>query len=117
MLIKNIGIAQISAKEWHKSEEGRRWHKDHYERIKDKLFVKNSFVCGFCSKEFKSTKVDAKYCCNNCRAAARRASGVDDIKVVCEICGKEYMTNKYSSSKTCSSECRNKLIWIKRRSN
>ena len=104
-----------AARKWHSSEAGHEWHKEHYERMKDALKVEHSFICAFCGKDFKSTNTKSRFCCNACKAAARRASGVDDEKRICIVCGKEFMTSKYLGVKTCSTKCRGALIWKARR--
>lgn len=43
----------------------------------------------------------------------RRKSGIANVERQCEICGKKYITNKYSKSKTCSRICANKKRWLK----
>ncbi len=110
-IVKNLNDkARPKAKEWHASKEGSEWHKFHYERIKQKLYVKHNFECLFCGKEFTSTQTESKFCSNNCKSAYRRKMGFDNIKAKCEICGKEYEKNKYSKTRTCSKECKTKLL-------
>ena len=104
-----------AAKTWHKSKAGRDWHKKHFENNREALFKERFFVCEQCGKPFTSPRAGSRFCSNNCRAAFRRASGVDDIRKICPICGKEFMTNKYASSKTCGTECKGRLIWKARR--
>lgn len=100
--------------EWHKSGQGRDWHKKHYNEMKDKLYVMQEYVCLTCGKCFKSTNTGSKFCCNSCKSEYRRKSGVDNETRICQWCGKEYVTNKYSKSETCSAKCRNFLRWDKK---
>lgn len=109
-LDRALGSAREAAKAWHKSAAGHEWHLQHYNKVKAALHKERSFVCEVCGKPFKSIKASSRFCSNNCRAAYRRASGVDDIPATCPICGKSFMTNKYSSAKTCSSMCRGAMI-------
>lgn len=109
-----IEKAVPKAAEWHKSEAGIEWHKQHYEKMKDKLHVTQKFICEFCGNEFESKKSGAKFCSNKCRAAARRKSGVDDVKKKCERCGMEYVQNKYQKSHYCKN-CLNTVRWETRR--
>lgn len=97
--------ARPKASEWHGSNAGSEWHRQHYEQVKDKLYVKKKFVCEYCGKEFESTQVNSKFCSNNCKSAARRKSGVDNVVKICERCGNEYTANKYQKTKYCES-CR-----------
>ena len=98
--------ARPAAAEWHGSEDGRRWHKEHYEQMKDRLHPQIELVCQNCGKPFVSDKSTAKFCSGKCKAADRRKSGVDDVEKVCEKCGKTYLHNKYQKSRYCE-DCRN----------
>lgn len=94
--------AQPKAIEWHKSEKGRDWHKEHYEQTKDKLHMKQEFVCEYCGKTFTAIVTGKnRFCSNNCKSAYRRKSGVDNIERECAYCGKKFITNKYSKAKFC----------------
>lgn len=95
--------------EWHRSEEGRSWHKEHYQKTKDSLHKKISKICEQCGDEFDGlVRVNAVYCSNKCKSAARRASGVDNEERNCVHCGSAYQCNKYTKSKTCSIACSNR---------
>jgi len=111
LIMKNI-VAPKSA-DWHKSNEGRNWHKLQYEAtLKNKWLNTIEKQCEVCHKSFSvSTLVAyrARFCSNKCKAYYRRHSGIDDIEVVCKICKKRFMTNKYSPALTCSQSCENVL--------
>lgn len=109
-LIEN---ARPKASEWHGSEAGREWHKLHYEQMKEKLHIKQTFVCKNCGKEFQSNKEG--YCTNACKSAYRRKMGFDDVIRKCAICMKPFTVNKYAKTRTCSPSCSKKLHWILRR--
>lgn len=86
----------------------RGWVELKYLRSDDKIACIGgirSFICENCGRQFKSTKAGSKFCCNACKSAARRNSGVDDESRICKVCGKEFNANKYSTRKTCSGEC------------
>lgn len=102
------------AADWHKSENGSKWHKEHYEGMKDKLYVKRKFICENCGKQFESTQVKSRFCSGACASAARRKSGVDDVVKICERCGVEYVKNKYQKSHYCKS-CLSTVRWETRR--
>ena len=97
--------ARDGAKRWHKSAEGHAWHKEHYDKIKDAMNQQHEFVCEYCGKKFVSTNKTSRFCCNNHKTAFRYHVGFDNVKKKCPICGKMYMINKYSRTKTCSREC------------
>lgn len=103
-------------KKWHKSDEGRRWHKKHYEKNKNKLYQEKEFVCDWCGKHYISTiNGHNRFCSNRCKTAWRRASGIDDEERECIICGKKYTVNKYSKTKTCSKSCASKYAYRNRK--
>ena len=99
--------ARPAACAWHGSSEGRKWHKEHYERTKDALHKVESRNCRHCGTEFVSVRDG--FCSNACKSAYRRAKGYDNITLVCPICGETYETNKYLQSETCSRGCANRL--------
>lgn len=102
----NIKKAQESAKVWHGSEDGKEWHKKHWENVKDKMFEKVDLVCKHCGKHFTSYK-RSKFCSNACKSAYRRENGLDDIELTCVICGKKFKRNKYGKHpKTCCAKCK-----------
>ena len=103
-ILKEFAIPK--ATEWHKSEEGREWHKKHYEQMQDKLHRKTTFVCLNCGKEFEAEpNGQNRYCSNNCKSMYRRKSGVDDEVRTCVICGKAFKINKYAKGQTCGRKC------------
>jgi hypothetical protein len=60
------------AKEWHKSDEGRKWHSEHGKKtwINKPIFKKNCVVCG---KEYETPFPNrSKFCHQNCKAQALR---------------------------------------------
>ncbi len=98
---KNMEKASVKAKEWHGSEDGHEWHKSHYEEMKEKLYQVHQFTCIVCGREFQSTQIKSKFCCNKCKSKYRRDSGVDDVVKICACCGGEYTANKYQKTKYC----------------
>ena len=60
--------ARPKASEWHKSNAGKKWHKEHYEKMKDKWHKHYIFNCLQCGVEFESTQIKSKYCSNKCKA-------------------------------------------------
>ncbi len=107
---KHIAEMQEQAKEWHASEEGSRWHSQHIKSLWDNgTFPEREYTCANCGKTFMSRIGDtkgAKYCSNACKSAARRKSGVDNEERICVVCGRKFIVNRYSTSKTCSRQCR-----------
>lgn len=106
--VKNVGDA---AKKWHCSEEGRKWHKEHYERMKGALHQRKLYLCKCCGKLFSGVKEG--YCSNACKSKYRRDNGLDDIKHVCPCCSNVFMANKYAKRVTCSRQCANRYRRMK----
>lgn len=106
-LIWNLDTnARPKASEWHGSEEGLAWHREHYEKYKDCLYNTKTFVCECCGKEFEAIdNGHNRFCSNNCKSKWRRKSGIDNETRICKHCGKEFTTNKYSKTKYCSRKC------------
>lgn len=103
------------ATEWHRSEEGREWHREHARKT---IAVNKPFekTCINCKKKYKAKKNHSKFCSPNCQTAYRKKSGVDNETRECVICSSKYEVNKYSKSRTCSRQCRGKLNHINRES-
>ena len=61
-----------SAKEWHRSEEGRKWHSKHAREIyKRREYVTKQYQ--HCGKDYQTRDPKkSKYCHQNCKAKARR---------------------------------------------
>ena len=99
-----------AAVKWHKSEKGHEWHVEHGRKTFGNPPV-TEYNCTYCGRLFESRHRYAKnqntFCSNNCKAAYRRRSGVDDVVRICTICGKEYKANKYTKTSRCES-CRNR---------
>ena len=98
--------AREAAKHWHKSAEGRAWHKKHYENNKECMHKRFKVKCTYCGKDTETNRRKTNFfCSNNCKAAFRRASGVDKETRQCIICGEDFECNKYFKTKTCSKIC------------
>lgn len=102
-----IEKAVPEASKWHKSEEGRNWHRAH--GFQRQIIER---ICEYCGKPYTTTRNGRnRFCSNNCKMAARRKSRIDDETRVCIVCGKPFRANKYSKSKTCSRTCTCHLRW------
>lgn len=92
--------ARPLAVKWHKSIDGRKWHKEHYERMGSRLHEMKDLKCEYCGKTFRAEK--GRFCCNAHKSAWRRKMHLDDVVRVCDVCGKEFSVNKYEETRTCS---------------
>ena len=102
----------IAAKEWHRSTEGREWHRKHGKEVaaKQKDIIK---VCKECGKEFVTKRNFTEFCSDACGERWRGKHRRIPFKRVCVVCGKEFEGTKYKPSSkeplTCSKTCANKL--------
>lgn len=97
---------------WHRSEEGRAWHREH---AKKTIGVRKEYtgICQECGATYISTTSHQKFCSNKCKARARRKSAADKVVKTCEYCGVEFISNKYDDSKFCSNKCGKLSYWAK----
>ena len=94
-------------KKWHRSEEGRLWHKYHAEKFNFGKWEPSNYTCEVCLQAYKSSKKsNSRFCSNNCKSKYRRDSGIDNVSRVCISCGNEFIANKYTKKKYCSKNCR-----------
>ncbi|HSV43134.1 MAG TPA: HNH endonuclease signature motif containing protein, partial [Candidatus Bathyarchaeia archaeon] len=87
-MLRGIRAAQQEAKKWHRSNEGREWHKKHGRgtwagRKEEKR------KCVLCGKEYLALLGTVKkgFCSPYCQSKKRKMSGVDDEKRNCIVCG------------------------------
>lgn len=64
--------ARKLAAAWHGSDEGRKWHSEHWQRnIAPRMAERVTLSCKICGKDFEARRVFAgrtKFCSNNCKA-------------------------------------------------
>ncbi len=93
--------ARASAAEWHGSAEGLEWHRQQYEKhCRDAVNRRTPKKCEHCGIAYEGIK-RSKYHDLACKAAARRASGVDDEDRLCAVCGTTFTINRYRKTRTC----------------
>ena len=97
------------AKEWHSSEEGRNWHKEHAaESILKGAVHDKEKVCEFCGKNYLGT-TRQRFCSVSCQQKARtaRINKFGDRIRICDFCGKGYEA-KAAKQRFCCSSCKQK---------
>jgi hypothetical protein len=95
-------------KEWHKSEQGRAWHRIHAIKMNLGNGPSYDYECQQCSKPYQSklkAESRTRFCSNACKCKWRRKERLDDIDKVCPVCEITYRSSRYSRSKTCSRNC------------
>lgn len=98
-----VEIIRPLTKEWHSSEEGRKWHVEHGIRCwANKQEVQKSCYCG---NVYKTKTYHQAFCSNKCKSAHRRLIGLDNVQRICEKCGSTFMRSKYGKQKFCGRKC------------
>lgn len=109
-----LNRTQDKAKSWHKSEEGKEWHREHSKTSIAKASEKTEdavcIVCGTHYKVGKASSAKAMFCSKKCKAKYRRDMHLDYVTKKCVVCGKEFESDKYYKTVTCSKECKVKLF-------
>ena len=112
---QNLNNIRHLTKEWHSSDEGHNWHKEHYKTsLGKKEYVE--IKCDCCGETFMSRGSRPRFCSNKCKSKYRRIHKLDYITETCVICGKEFSKSKYSKGVTCTRSCANKLVWKQKKS-
>lgn len=121
-------IVRPAAVQWHQSEDGSEWHKQHYEEVTKEIW--NTYVtktCTVCGKEYQVKSCAAKkskYCSDHCKNISPEAKQRNKDRQpqqweyinshleerICSVCGKPFLAKKYYKTKNCSPECRAKAI-------
>ena len=97
------------------------YHKSYLENVKEN--GKGKIVkCPECGTEFAKTAPKQTYCSKKCSDAVNERNKVSDAqkrtrirKITCRQCGKEFRNNKKSNVRYCSTTCRNKYLYLKKR--
>lgn len=99
--------ARPKASEWHKDQANRAHHVK-IGAMAYKSFLPEDKKCMQCDTIFTPRKIGNKdkFCSNKCKSAARRKSGVDNIKKNCELCGVEFVSDKYAKVRFCGRSCK-----------
>ncbi len=111
--IKSLDAIREKTKEWHASEEGKAWHREHAKASICKVFEnKIRKKCEFCGKEFDGMPW-TMYCGVVCQRKAnyrRKHVLLADQRKKCVYCGKEYVP-KQAKQRFCCAECKRKQYW------
>lgn len=108
---ETVKIAQKAAAAWHRSPAGKQFHREHYRKnCKDILEKKITMTCEHCAAEYETVDHgNNRFCSNNCKSAARRASGIDNEERICRVCFISFTINKYQKTQTCSRICSRRI--------
>jgi hypothetical protein len=96
------------AVDWHQSEVGRAWHREHARRTLVSAWEQVDQRCSVCHTDFRAIKREGpRFCSSKCRAKWRRMQGVDNVTRSCAYCGGQFIVNRYKPTKYCGGSCSN----------
>lgn len=64
----NMELAIERAKEWHKSETGRKWHSEHAHKIDYSKINYGERICLVCNKKYLAKNTNQRFCCQACKS-------------------------------------------------
>lgn len=107
--LEHLERIRDKTKEWHASPEGLEWHRKHGKKTwENRKTVTKKCLC--CGKDYEACfSSRSKFCNANCKAQARRNSGVDNENRQCVMCQKYFVIDRYMKTKTCSRACAAKM--------
>jgi len=104
--------AIVEAAKWHKSAEGRAWHRQQYEKHqRARATEKISFICENCQKPCTASKKLAEngrrkyWLCPTCKSIRRVETGIYNETRKCIVCSSAFITIRSRKTKTCSGKC------------
>ena len=103
---KSLDTARESARLWHGSEDGHKWHSEHGKQTWEGRKL-HKCTCAFCGKEFDTPFPSrTRYCSQNCGSRHRFVRKVDFEQRICKRCGQPYMVDKGEKKQVyCSRSC------------
>ena len=108
--------ALAAAAEWHGSDAGIAWHKEHHLKTGAALYRVESFECQQCRRVYRTNDTGRnRFCSDKCKAKWRYLSGKDNEERCCVICSGKFVVNRYVKKQTCSRKCWGALSGNKRR--
>jgi hypothetical protein len=103
--IQTLRDSDLKAREWHKSEDGLKWHSENAKKMWEnkKLY---SLTCDFCQKPFETAfPTRTIYCSHLCNQRNRSSTKKDFVTRNCVKCNKEFEINKRYERSVCKPKC------------
>ena len=103
--LAHLEVMRIMALEWHASDEGVAWHKEHIKDMRGKR-EKQEFDCAFCHKKYMAlSNGKNKFCSLACQKKHIALYGTNkNYRLVCPYCHKEFHTSN-KKQVCCSKDC------------
>lgn len=103
-----LNRAQRAAVDWHRSEEGLAWHREHGKRTWDGREPVDA-VCTRCGAQFQTWFPSrARFCSHSCEQSAGYHKRFT-LPRTCAWCGAEFMASRYKPAVCCSRTCNNRM--------
>lgn len=110
--LKHLESIRKLAAEWHSTEKGVAWHREHGKATWDNREKESVGVCGVCGKEVttyfkvKKSENNIRYCSRKCHRKLADKNHKYDVEKDCPSCGEKFWQNKYKlKPETCSRKC------------
>lgn len=90
-----------AASEWHGSEAGHEWHKEHYENVKDELHKKRyEHICDYCGDGYATNRKErTRFCSDRCQR--KQYEKENQERRECEKCSAGFEVYKHSKRRNC----------------
>lgn len=102
--LRQLKVARESAKAWHSSEEGIKWHREHAKESL-RLTPKKERTCIHCGHKWKTTYHHAKFCCRSCSSCYYIMHKARKDERLCGHCGKKFLVPYMRKTRFCSPQC------------
>lgn len=114
-VLANLAAIRPLASAWHKSPEGRAWHRENTAKSLELSRVARDYVCAECHVVFSAKQPRARFCDRNCAAAFYWRRDHPPVGAVsCVQCGVIFQSKVGARAKFCSPRCKNKHNEIRR---
>lgn len=105
---EQLDRAREAACKWHRSDEGREWHREHGKRTMSQR-ERFTLQCSECGNSFDAIWAGrAKYCSRACWQRAAYKGRYMDSERTCARCGEGFVANRYRATRYCSRLCANR---------
>lgn len=108
---QHLAAIRPLATEWHRSEEGRAWHREHGSKMWDGPgFEYRTIVCAQCGEEFQSRSPNpVALCSTKCRNLNMVVAERHQEDRVCPECAGTFRISKYMRTVYCGRSCASKV--------
>lgn len=104
--LEHLASIRPMAAEWHRTDEGREWHRQHAKDVYAKQEYRTE-ACEECGKRYETRTLGrTQYCSSACSRRVADRAGRYTKHADCPICGRGFRQSKYQPvPETCSTSC------------